>query len=82
MWGALIKEGDRLVAVSFVNTGGQASGSSGNQCQIESWAVISKYINHRWLLVLYTSHFLTESQFKLLLKFTPQILRHAASSMA
>lgn len=79
LWGALIKAGDRLFAVSFVNTGGQTSSRSGDQCQMESWAVISRGINHWRLPVLNTSHFLTESQFKLLLKFITQILRHAAS---
>lgn len=77
--GALIKAGDRLFAVSFVNTGGQTSSRSEDQCQMESWAVISRGINHWRLLVLNTSHFLTESQFKLLLKFITQILRRAAS---
>lgn len=41
LWGTLIKEGDRLLAVSVVNAGGQTSSKSEDQCQMESQTVFN-----------------------------------------
>lgn len=41
LWGTLIIEGDRLLAISVVNTGRQTSSKSEDQCQIESRAVFN-----------------------------------------
>lgn len=41
LWGTLIKESDRLLAVSVVNTGGQTSSKSEDQCQMESQVVFN-----------------------------------------
>lgn len=61
LWGTLIKEGDRLLAVSVVNTGGQTSRKSEDQCQMESRAVFNGASITGGYQVLYISHLLTES---------------------